>query len=138
MDYNELVQNLKEQLQHYGPKVPYGELVGAEPPYNRAGDLVWPDPEPYYIEQAINAITELLARVEEVEARANRLDEELEAHSESDLAKAHEALSADWAKQKKRAEAAEARAEKAEKQLDSLLEEEETAPFDPFHVIKEA
>lgn len=97
MDYNELAQNLKEQLQYYGPKVPYGELVGAEPPYNRAGDLVWPDPEPYYIEQAINAITELLARVE----------------------------------------AAEARAEKAEKQLDSLLEEEETAPFGPFRMEKE-
>lgn len=73
MDYNELVQCLKEQLQHYGPKVPYGELVGAEPPYNRAGDLVWPDPEPYYIEQAINAITELLARIEKAETDNKKL-----------------------------------------------------------------
>ena len=73
MDYNELVQCLKEQLQHYGPKVPYGKLVGAEPPYNQAGDLVWPDPEPYYIKQAINAITELLARVEEAETDNKRL-----------------------------------------------------------------
>lgn len=73
MDYNGLVQNLKEQLQHYGPKVPYGELVGAESPYNRAGDLVWPDPEPYYIEQAINAITELLARIEKAETDNKKL-----------------------------------------------------------------
>ena len=36
-----------------------------------------------------------------------------------------------------RAEAAEARAEKAEKQLDSLLEDEEKTPFNPFRVKKE-
>lgn len=74
------------------------------------------------------AITDLLARAEAAEAANNQLEgtvttlmesnrklsEELKAHTETDLAKAHEALSADWSKQKQRAEAAEARAEKAE------------------------
>ena len=61
------------------------------------------------------------------ESRCKRLDEELNAHSETDLAKAHEALSADWAKQKQRADAAEIRAEKAEFERDaykSMLEDE--------------
>ena len=40
---------------------------------------------------------------------------------ETDLAKAHESLSADWAKQKQRAEAAEARAEKAERERDAAV-----------------
>lgn len=43
----------------------------------------------------------------EVEARADRLAQEPKAHSENELAKAHEALSVDWAKQKMRADRAE-------------------------------
>lgn len=50
-----------------------------------------------------------------------KLAEELKAHMETDLAKAHESLSADWAKQKQRAEAAEARAEKAERERDAAV-----------------
>lgn len=61
------------------------------------------------------AITDLLARAEAAEKRADRWEEEVKAYSESDLAKAHDLLSEDWAKQKIRADAAEARAEKAEK-----------------------
>lgn len=61
------------------------------------------------------SITDLLSRAEAAEKRADRWEEEVKAYSESDLAKAHDLLSADWAKQKIRADAAEARAEKAEK-----------------------
>ena len=81
------------------------------------------------------SITDLLARAEAAEAANNQLDgtvntlmesnrrmaEELKAHTETDLAKAHEALSADWAERKKRAEAAEARAEKAERERDTAI-----------------
>lgn len=68
-----------------------------------------------------DVLRDLFARAEAAEAaeaRCKRLDEELKAHSETDFAKAHEVLSADWAKQKKRAEAAEERAEKAEKEVE--------------------
>lgn len=44
---------------------------------------------------------------EEAEARADRLSEELKACTETDLAKAHEALSADWSKWRLRGKRAE-------------------------------
>ena len=44
---------------------------------------------------------DLRARAEAAENRADRWEEEVKAYSESYLAKAHEALSADWAKIKK-------------------------------------
>lgn len=73
----------------------------------------------------------LVNRAEEAEARAGRLAEELKAHAETDLAKAHEGLSAEWAEQKMRADKAEARAEKAEenfsKSVDALKHEREFA-----------
>ena len=52
-------------------------------------------------------ITAILKEKEAAEARANRLEEELRAHTENDLAKAHEALSADWSKWRVRAKKAE-------------------------------
>lgn len=88
-------------------------------------------------EDAAGAITDLLARAEAAEAANSQLNgtvttlmesnqklaEELKAHMETDLAKAHEALCADWAKQKQRAEAAEARAEKEERKRDAAIEQ---------------
>lgn len=59
------------------------------------------------VDDLTQAITDLLDRCEAAEARANRLEQELIAHTSTDLAKAHDALSADWAAQKKRAEKAE-------------------------------
>ena len=59
------------------------------------------------LRQGAKSITDLLARAEAAEARADLLAQELKAHSESDLAKAHDLLSADWAKQKMRADRAE-------------------------------
>lgn len=67
MDYKELTEALKSMLPE---KVLYGDLIGAEGVYAHSGPLVYEDPEPYFIEQAITAITELLSRAEAAEARA--------------------------------------------------------------------
>ena len=69
MDYKKLVESLEKMLP---PKIPYGELVGAPWPYTGQGEMVYEEPESYFIEQAITAITDLLARVEAVKARAER------------------------------------------------------------------
>lgn len=65
--YKELIEALKSMLPE---KVLYGDLIGAEGVYAHSGPLVYEDPEPYFIEQAITAITELLSRAEASEARA--------------------------------------------------------------------
>ena len=79
IDIEKLIEDLRGLLKQYGEKIPYGELVGAPWPYSRAGDLVWQDPEPYFIEQAITAITDLLARAEAAEARAEKAERERDA-----------------------------------------------------------
>lgn len=61
MDSEKLIEDLRGLLKQYGEKIPYGELVGAPWPYSRAGDLVWQDPEPYFIEQAATALSTLQA-----------------------------------------------------------------------------
>ena len=63
MDIEKLIEDLRGLLKQYGEKIPYGELVGAPWPYSRAGDLVWQDPEPYFIEQAATALSTLQADV---------------------------------------------------------------------------
>ena len=92
------------------------------------------DSEDCIVVQAATALTDLLARAEAAEAANSQLNgtvttlmesnrrlvEELKAYMETDLAKAHDALSADWAKQKQRAKEAEARAEKAERERDEF------------------
>lgn len=69
MDYKELVESLKSMLP---PKVLYGDLIGAEGVYAHSGPLVYEDPEPYFIEQAANAITDLLARAEAAQETLQR------------------------------------------------------------------
>ena len=64
MDYIELIENLKNMLPE---KILYSDLICAEGAYAHSGPLVYEDPEPYFIEQAITAITELIARVEDAE-----------------------------------------------------------------------
>lgn len=76
MDYNDLIEALKSTLP---PKVPYGELVGAEGAFAHSGPMVYEDPEPYFVEQAITAITDLLARAEAAEARAEKAERERDA-----------------------------------------------------------
>ena len=66
MDIENLIEDLHGLLKQYGEKIPYGELVGAPWPYSRAGDLVWQDPEPYFIEQAATALSTLQAELEKV------------------------------------------------------------------------
>lgn len=76
MGYKELVESLEKMLP---PKIPYGELVGAPWPYTGQGEMVYEDPEPYFIEQAITAINDLLARSESAEARAEKAEKERDA-----------------------------------------------------------
>ena len=68
MDIEKLIEDLHGILKQYGEKIPYGELVGAPWPYSRAGDLVWQDPEPYFIEQAATALSTLKAENEKLRA----------------------------------------------------------------------
>ena len=68
MDIEKLIEDLHGILKQYGEKIPYGELVGAPWPYSRAGDLAWPDPEPYFIEQAATALSTLQAENEKLRA----------------------------------------------------------------------
>lgn len=66
MDIEKLIEDLRGLLKQYGEKIPYGELVGAPWPYSRAGDLVWQDPEPYFIEQAATALSTFQAENEKL------------------------------------------------------------------------
>ena len=79
MDIEKLIEDLCGLLKQYGDKIPYGELVGAPWPYSKAGDLVWPDPEPYFIEQAATAISTLQAENEKLQAELEQVKRELEA-----------------------------------------------------------
>ena len=76
MDIEKLIEDLHGILKQYGEKIPYGELVGAPWPYSRAGDLVWPDPEPYFIEQAATALSTLQAENEKLRAELEQVKEE--------------------------------------------------------------
>lgn len=70
MDYKELVESIKSFLSTY-EKIRYGEYVGAPWPYNHNGPLVYTEPEAVLLDQAVEAITELLTRAEAAEARAS-------------------------------------------------------------------
>lgn len=67
-----LIEDLRGLLKQYGEKIPYGELVGAPWPYSRSGDLVWQDPEPYFIEQAATALSTLRAENEKLRAELQK------------------------------------------------------------------
>ena len=79
MDIEKLIEDLRGLLKQYGEKIPYGELVGAPWPYSRAGDLVWPDPEPYFIEQAATALSTLQAENEKLRAELEQVKQERDA-----------------------------------------------------------
>ena len=79
MDIEKLIEDLRGLLKQYGEKIPYGELVGAPWPYSRAGDLVWQDPEPYFIEQATAALSTLQAENEKLRADLARVTAERDA-----------------------------------------------------------
>lgn len=72
MDIEKLIEDLRGLLKQYGEKIPYGELVGAPWPYSRSGDLVWQDPEPYFIEQAATALSTLQAENEKLRNEVER------------------------------------------------------------------
>ena len=73
MDIEKLIEDLSCLLKQYGEIIPYGELVGAPWPYSRAGDLIWPDPEPYFIEQAATALSTLQAENEKLRAELEQV-----------------------------------------------------------------
>ena len=73
MDIEKLIEDLRGLLKQYGEKIPYGELVGAPWPYSRSGDLVWQDPEPYFIEQAATALSTLQAENEKLRGELERM-----------------------------------------------------------------
>ena len=75
MDIEKLIEDLRGLLKQYGEKIPYGELVGAPWPYSRSGDLVWQDPEPYFIEQAATALSTLQTENEKLRAELERCKE---------------------------------------------------------------
>ena len=79
MDIEKLIEDLHGILKQYGEKIPYGELVGAPWPYSRAGDLVWQDPEPYFIEQAATALSTLQAENEKLRAELEQVKQESDA-----------------------------------------------------------
>ena len=79
MDIDKLIEDLRGLLKQYGEKIPYGEMVGAPWPYSRAGDLVWPDPEPYFIEQAATALSTLQAENEKLRAELEKVTRERDA-----------------------------------------------------------
>ena len=76
MDNEKLIEDLRGLLKQYGEKIPYGELVGAPWPYSRSGDLVWQDPEPYFIEQAATALSTLQAENEKLRAELEQVKED--------------------------------------------------------------
>lgn len=76
MDIEKLIEDLRGLLKQYGEKIPYGELVGAPWPYSRSGDLVWQDPEPYFIEQAATALSTLQAENEKLRAELEQVKQE--------------------------------------------------------------
>lgn len=75
MDVEKMIEDLRGLLKQYGEKIPYGELVGAPWPYSRAGDLVWQDPEPYFIEQAATALSTFQAENAEMQKQLNEFSE---------------------------------------------------------------
>ena len=79
MDIEKLIEDLRGLLKQYGEKIPYGELVGAPWPYSRSGDLVWQDPEPYFIEQAATALSTLQAENEKLRAELEQVKRERDA-----------------------------------------------------------
>ena len=83
MNIEKLIEDLRGLLKQYGEKIPYGELVGAPWPYSRAGDLVWQDPEPYFIEQAATALSTLQAENEKLRAELEQVKAEKDAAVES-------------------------------------------------------
>ena len=60
MDIEKLIEDLRGLLKQYGEKIPYGELV-------------WQDPEPYFIEQAATALSTLQAENEKLRAELEQV-----------------------------------------------------------------
>lgn len=78
MDYKKLLEEIRAFLSNC-ECVRYGELVGAPWPYNHDGPMVYTEPEDILLDLAATAITDLLARAEAAEARAEKAERERDA-----------------------------------------------------------
>lgn len=139
MDIEKLIEDLRGLLKQYGEKIPYGELVGAPWPYSRAGDLVWQDPEPYFIEHAATALSTLQAENEKLRAELEQARAEItrlkhyedKCHdcpivcAKTEIIKAHEGLEAVQAELEQKSKLIAQQAAELERR-DKLLKEQET------------
>lgn len=125
MDYEKLIDDLRSLLGQYGEKIPYGELVCAEGGYGRAGDLVWTDPEPYYIEQSADAITALLAENARLKKYEDKCHDCPIVCAKTEIIKAHEGLEAVQAELEQKSKLIAQQAAELERR-DKLLKEQET------------
>ena len=98
MDYIKLIDEMEKLLETFD-KIPYGKAIGATWPYNNTSGMVWNSPEPYFIDRAITAISELVVENQALRCNANRF--------------------------KSSAKAAEDRAEKAERERDAAISDME-------------
>ena len=73
MDYKKLLEEIKDYLSDC-ECMRYGEMVGAPWPYNHDGPMVYTDPDAILLEQSATAITDLMARAEAAEARAEKAE----------------------------------------------------------------
>lgn len=78
MDYKKLLEQIKDYLSNC-EQMRYGEMVGAPWPYNHDGPMVYTEPDAILLDQAATAITDLLARAEAAEARAEKAESERDA-----------------------------------------------------------
>lgn len=78
MDYKELLEQIKDFLAAC-EKMRYGEYVGAPWPYNHDGPMVYTEPDAVLLDLAATAITDLLARAEAAEVRAEKAERERDA-----------------------------------------------------------
>lgn len=110
MTENELIEKLTNlEAIAYGYNI-NGEVLGMD----------CSDFEQIMVDSA-DKIKELLARAEGAEARAEEWKATAMANEETELSKAHDALSADWAKQKLRVKELEEQLEKTEKKLEAAV-----------------
>lgn len=70
MDYHELIDALTSILPE---KVLYGDLIGAEGIFAHSGPLVYEDPEPYFVEEAIKMLEHLYSELKSANARCETL-----------------------------------------------------------------
>ena len=118
MDYKELVERLNEWNENLISELCADDVLTCYDLCGCTGDCI--------VVQTATAITDLLARAEAEEARCKTMETRLET-AEKMVKEYQDELIPGYRD----------RAEKAERELNSLLDDEETVAFDPFGTMKE-